>query len=147
MSHCADPLTLFFFWFSPQHIDPICEYAVSAVAQPVPFVPLEYLKQFALTNVLEAPFYLWLLRAWPARRGMKLMILANLATHPLIYFLFPFLCHHMELHYATYLTISENFAIFAEIAIAYRFGRQSFLKTAIAIALANIFSWWVGVTI
>jgi hypothetical protein len=68
-----------------------------------------------LTLLLEAPFVLWLLR--PTEQGLGrrwlLLLVANLVTHPLVWFFFP----SLPLPRLTTLLLSEGWAIGAETVV------------------------------
>ncbi len=102
-----------------------------------------WLVGFALTLLLEAPIVRWFLaRAEPRwRRRVSLFLFANLVTHPLVWFFFPFL----PLPRLVSLTLSETWAWGAE-TVFYRTMSQrvSLRGAAVMSLLANAFSFSVG---
>jgi hypothetical protein len=74
-----------------------------------------WLRAFALTLIVEIPIATPLLAAVEARIGRRVavVVVANLATHPLVWFLFP----GLSLGSAARLALSEAWALLAEIAI------------------------------
>ena len=145
--HCNDPLTLALFWFRREAISAQCEWALNTAVQPTYTSVVEYLKAFAITNLLEAPFYFWLLRRLPFPRQFFYLICSNLITHPAVYFLFPYIFYKGGQSYALFLTIAEGFAFAAEALFIYLKAGTAFCSTALFVTIANLFSWWVGVLI
>src|SRR5205814_5677383 len=81
----------------------------------VTFWAADWLRAFALTLLVEIPVALPLLARAEARIGRRIavVIVANLATHPLVWFLFP----GLALGRAARLAVSEGWAVGAEIVI------------------------------
>ena len=107
------------------------------------FWVLNWLRAFGLTLVVELPVAAPLLATAeprPARR-LAVVALANLATHPLVWFLFP----GLALGHGARLALSESWAVMAELAIyllvwpTLRFRRAAFTSLA-----ANGASFAVG---
>ena len=73
---------------------------------------LPWLKAFVLTLAIECPIAAWLLRAQGVGRLRlaALLVFANLATHPLVWFVFPALAVHPWAAFC----LSELFAVIAE---------------------------------
>ena len=108
-----------------------------------------WLIAFGTTLLLEAPVVLWLLRpSEPSLlRRVVLLVVANLATHPLVWFFFPAL----PLKRLTSRLLSEGWAFAAEMliyALLVALGDQRFGKVlaraALVSALANGLSWGLG---
>jgi len=81
----------------------------------VTFWVTAWLRAFGLTLLVELPLAIWLLapvEPKPMRR-VAVVVLANLATHPLVWFLFP----GLALGAATRFALSEAWAFGAETAI------------------------------
>ena len=108
-----------------------------------------WLIAFGTTLLLEAPVVLWLLRRSEASlwRRVVLLLVANLVTHPLVWFFFP----ELPLRRLTSLLLSEGWAFVAETLIyatlvsarEQRFGTL-LARASLASALANAVSWGVG---
>jgi hypothetical protein len=81
----------------------------------VTFWAAAWLRAFGLTLLVELPIALWLLGAVEAilPRRVSAVVLANLATHPLVWFLFP----GLALGGAARFALSEAWAFGAEVAI------------------------------
>jgi hypothetical protein len=77
--------------------------------------PRAWLLAFLVTVVVETPIVVWLTRQHPASapRRTALAIFAQLATHPLVWFVFP---HIVGLTGRTSLLLSETWAWAAETA-------------------------------
>ncbi len=108
-----------------------------------------WLVAFGLTVLLEAPFVLTLLRrlepSWSRRVG--LLLLANVATHPLVWFFFPALPFARR----TNLLMSEAWAFVAELLIyaTWVSNRSSpralrLRRAALTSLVANAASWALG---
>lgn len=98
----------------------------------------DYLGIFLKTCVLEAPFYAMAFATRPMRRVLVALVLMNLATHPIVFFVIPRF-FDTYLHAALF---SEAFAPLVEMAIAVGLLRK--LSPAPWILLANLFSWQIG---
>ncbi|HTB60398.1 MAG TPA: hypothetical protein VLC06_21160 [Polyangia bacterium] len=79
------------------------------------FWVIDWLRAFGLTLVVELPIAAALLSAVEPRLGRRLAViaLANLATHPLVWFLFP----GLALGHGARLALSETWAFLVELAI------------------------------
>lgn len=101
---------------------------------------------FALTVLLELPLVLWLTaEAEPSRARRAIIILgAQLATHPLVFFFFPAL----PLASFQRLALSEIFACLCEAGLYAAAFRGLSLRRALGVAfLANGFSFGAGLLI
>jgi len=88
---------------------------------------------------------LFLASAYPAAEEKTgVLLTANLATHPLVYFGWPWLGSFLSWHYAALLVISEIFAPAVETVVLSKIWATPVRQTAIWVVLANLFSWWVG---
>jgi hypothetical protein len=141
---CNDPATLVLYWLNPQALSSDCGWALQSSAQIVSVPLLTYLKVFLITNILESPFYFWVLQKYSWKQKILTLLCANLLTHPFVYFVFPMIFARMNLSYASYLTTAEAFAFIVEILFVCRVLKTDKLKTSTALFLANIFSWWIG---
>ncbi len=140
---CTDVFTLFFYGFFPERIPEVCAWVLSGSVVPTQSSLLQYLTVFGCTLALECPFYFLLLKHFTISKIFLILFLANLVTHPLVYWGFPLLFQGKT--EAFYLMIAESFAIAAETVTAASLQRKITLKTFIFISLANLFSWTIGV--
>lgn len=109
---------------------------------------LDYAIVFFKTCFLEAPFYFWCFRSKNFLRATQILLTSNFLTHPAVFFIFPLL-FAKYVHAALW---AELFAASVEmIFIGYLVSRARGFKTgsiaAVAILLANLFSWEVGMFI
>jgi hypothetical protein len=122
----------------------ICDQALNSPVAPTPFLPAEYLRAFATTCALEAPFYLGLLRSRGAGRALLILFGSNVLTHPLVYFAFPAAFARAGASYAAFLAAAEAFAALVEIIFVCKVGRRPLVASAAWIGAANLASWWIG---
>ena len=105
-----------------------------------------WLRAFGLTLLVEVPLAIWLLASVetkPARRA-AVAVLANLATHPLVWFLFPGLALGSGARFA----LSEAWAFGAEVAIyMIVWPRLSLRRAALVSLIANASSVAVGLVV
>lgn len=107
----------------------------------------DYLILFGLTYLLETPvFYLFLRKRRALSEILKISLMLNLATHPLVGIAFPRLSYQMGWDFSQYVAFSEVFAPTVEflILIFYSISWQVSLPAAIG---ANVFSWLLGGTV
>jgi hypothetical protein len=106
-----------------------------------------YLTLFALTCTLETPFYLVALHGSKNSKFKKFLaiVLCNLATHPAVCFLIPYLVSLFHGSYASSLVVGEVFAPLLEGYLLYQIWRVRFARAMTWSIVANLFSWWVGV--
>jgi hypothetical protein len=108
----------------------------------------DYLAVFLKTCLFEAPFYWACFRKRPMLDVVAILLGANFATHPIVFFVLPMLFQK----YLTAALVGEAFAPIVEMAIAAlllaRLGcarsTGALLKGALWILFANLFSWEVG---
>jgi hypothetical protein len=109
----------------------------------VTFWIADWLRAFALTLLAELPIATWLLATVERSVGRRIaiVVIANLATHPLVWFLFPGLAVGRSVRFG----LSELWAVVAEIAI-YRLVWPAIRvrRAAVVSLLANAASVAVG---
>ena len=143
---CNDPVSLALFWGSPSNLSAHCDWALSSIITPTSHVSFfAYVRVFLLTNILEAPFYAVVLRKQGLGKKFLGLFAANALTHPIVYFGFPIVFSRLAWTYGSYLTFSEAFAIFAEIAFIRVCFKTNSGETSVLLTLANVFSWWMGI--
>jgi hypothetical protein len=109
--------------------------------------PKAWFVAFVLTFAVEAPVVLALTRGseMGAARRAALVLFAQLATHPLVWFVFPYI---VGLRGGTATLLSELWAWLAEAAFyALTIRRVTFLRALAISALANGASVLVGVAV
>jgi hypothetical protein len=105
-------------------------------------------KAFAFTLIVEVPIVVWLLRRDDRRvaRRVTFAIYANLATHPIVWFVFP---RWIAARTAS-VAASEVFAVVVEtiaMAVALRVSGRRAAWVAAVIAIANGASLGVGLAV
>lgn len=100
----------------------------------------QFLLFLTLTMILEAPFYLFLLRHRRRKERVVFWLTANVYSYPPVFFIFP----HLPLPAVVCELGAELWAPLCEIAVGaillQQFGRR---ETAVVVA-ANLFSWAAG---
>ncbi len=108
---------------------------------------LYYLGFFLLTCLLESGFY-FISGKIQKLQNLKIIeqiLVLNIATHPIVFFVFPYVLEKAGANIFTYIWIAEYFA-FAVEAIILKFRYRYSWKLAIQTSgLANLFSWTAGV--
>jgi hypothetical protein len=105
-----------------------------------------YFYIFFMTCALEAPFYISYLmfRKLGLLRSTQILILCNLATHPLVTFGFPWLAQSFNWNTAQSSLAKEIFAPLVESLLIRRLGKLGWTESFALGVAANLFSWWVG---
>lgn len=144
---CYAPPALLTYFLNLAGSDPNCTSILQAPAE-ITHIPLAlYLTVFLLTCFLESPFYWAVLakKASPTGSRISAIFLCNLATHPAVCFLIPYLVFLGHGTYAASNAIGEIFAPAVEAFLLIRFWKV-FWRPAVAFSIAaNLFSWWAGV--
>ncbi len=147
---CFGPLGFSAFYLGAGMLPDWCKQALesSMVESPVEF--LNYAKYFLLTVILESFLYLPGLRLLGSslKRAIGILILANLCTHPAVFFIFPMAGHFFNASYIHTIAIAEIFAVVVEaaaICLAIKSLKLSF--AFLVSSLANLFSWCVGLSL
>ena len=141
---CQSPLTLFFSLIHPESVTEHCELILKLPVEQTPFNLKTYLIAFGQTCALELPFYFRTLKGFSIAQRFKILVLANLATHPAIYFLFPFIFASVQLSYLSYMAAAEFFAPAVETLLLVYCWKVPAKRAILGIILANLFSWGVG---
>jgi hypothetical protein len=109
------------------------------------FIPVDlWFRAFLLTVVVEAPIVATMLRRWEPSlpRLVALVVFANLASHPAVWFVFTQL---LLIGTPTYFLVAEGWAIVCEAVFFLVAFRGVTVRRAIVTALAaNVASFVVG---
>lgn len=142
---CLAPNVLFDFYTNRQ-LELECTVLLSSSETPVSMSLLTYVSTFAWTCGLEALVYLPLLLARKNKltRALALILILNLATHPLVTFVFPMFGQGLGLNMASAIVLKETFAPLVETLILRRGSNLSWSEAAALAVAANLFSWWLG---
>lgn len=142
---CFTPIAEVTYWLRPSTLSAACADVLGAPQAIGPCGALRYLGFFLLTCVLEFPIYVWFScpgNPWTSR--FRRVGLVNLATHPVVFFVAPSFGAAAGYTVAFTLACSEFFAFAVEaMLLKFRY-RESWKRSFFASALANLFSWWVG---
>ena len=99
------------------------------------------------TVLLEFPVYYFAFKEtrWTFLHKVKATFLVNLSTHPLIYFVLPWIFFKLNGSYYQTLTVAELLAPAVEcLLLRYAYG-LNFRRSFIFALAANLFSWWAGI--
>ncbi len=104
-----------------------------------------YIYFLALTLLFETPIYYFLLkREFPALKILRISLVVNLLTHPLVFLVFPQIADHYGITYGWYVLYAESFAFIVEcLALCIVFKTPVFKSIQSSLA-ANLFSWLIG---
>lgn len=143
MTECFTPLSLLMNWF--QHSPQCTEvYQTSIVTDASGF--WGYLGIFGMTFLTELPIYfLFLYRYSSFLRILLINFILNIATHPVVFLLMPWLFQKWDLSYLQYILIAEFFAPAIEALILRKLFKMDWSAAIAAALIANLFSWTVGV--
>lgn len=106
-----------------------------------------YSKYFVTTVLIEAPVYFFALRFLAFKTKLKLVLSVNLATHPIVFYLFPWVLMHWHLNYGAYVLSAEIFAPLVEGLMIWKIFKVPASAAFAAAFAANIISWWLGILI
>lgn len=129
---CFSPLSLALSYLHPDSVSMICASFLSVPTSPSGIALPYYLFLFALTFLLELPFY----------RSVRTTLILNLATHPAVIWLFPYLFEGQERR--TMVLWAELFAILLEFVLLFKLFRYPWKRALGLTLVANLFSWWAG---
>lgn len=141
---CLTPDIIYKAIIHPAEISLNCDFILNHLVQPTEFHLNSYLSAFLLTCLLEAPFYLWAFRFSLLFKSITLLFIANIITHPIIYFLLPWFFSLLKMNTLSFIVIAEIFAPITEAIILWRFAKLPIGRALIMMILANIFSWYIG---
>lgn len=129
-----------------QFIEHQCHDIYAMIVSDVQFSLVEYLTVFSKTYGLELIIYFFFLRQkYNWREILKINLIINLATHPIVYFGFPLLFSKLQYNYFQYLVVAEIFAPAIEALLLKKIYHFSWKIAITAAVLANLFSWTIGV--
>ncbi len=80
-------------------------------------------------------------------KTLGVIVIVNLATHPVVTWTFPWIFSHSALLTRDYLLVSEAFAVLIEALLLIRIYGFQYSKALSVSFFANIFSWWAGLYI
>lgn len=120
-------------------IKPLSILCSTVLDQPVGLTEITfkfYLLLFVITNLLELPFY---------QLSLKRTLILNLATHPFVIWVLPYLGKNLNWTILHYIFVAESTAFIIEALILKMIFKYNWSSAFIVAAAANLFSWSVGV--
>ena len=107
----------------------------------------DYLPYFLKTFILELPIYALILKSQQNfTKNLAATSLLNLATHPIIFILFPMVLPKLgDFNYLNYLVAAEIFATVVEALLLIKVFKLKIGWAVVSAAAANLFSWSLGV--
>ncbi len=145
MSSCLDPITLVKVLSYSPDVSEKCEFILNSVTQLTQTNFSQYIFVFLSTCLLELLFYFWVLKKYSYLSRLLGLGIANLATHPIVYFLLPWLFSKQAIEWKYYLLTAEIFAPIAEAIILSVFFKIGWGRSILLMLAANLFSWGLGV--
>lgn len=147
-SSCLAPPVIFNFLLN-NDVRHECDVFLNSV-EVIPYLGIAtYLSIFFWTCALESPFYFFALRrigkSWT--QSSVVLILANLATHPIVTFVLPRIANRLELQNVYGILIEETFAPVIETLALRKLTQLTLAQSALISFSANLFSFWVGTLI
>ena len=143
---CLGPVSVAAFLAGASSVPFDCQVMLSSVDAPQAWTIAEYAPIFAWTCLLEAPFFVgFALRkgtGWP--RAVALLAAANLATHPVVTFVFPLIAESNSWPIVYSTLGKEAFAPLVETLLVRKITKAGWLASLLIAFAANLFSWWIG---
>ena len=143
MVECLTPWHLIYNLFA----DNACAEIYSSGLPTDPLTFTDYLPYFLKTFILELPIYALILKSQQSfGKTLAANSLLNLATHPIIFILFPIILPKLgEFNYLNYLVAAEIFAPLVEAILLAKVFKLKIGWAVVSSVAANLFSWSVGV--
>lgn len=143
MVECLTPWYLIYNLFA----DNACSEIYSSGLPSDAMTLTEYLPYFIKTFILELPIYALILKSQQNfTKNLAATSLLNLATHPIIFILFPMVLPKLgDFNYLNYLVAAEIFAPLVESLLLIKVFKLKIGWAVVSAAAANLFSWSLGV--
>lgn len=142
MTDCITPWMLVLNFFQSHTCGEL--YFAGLPADSFTFV--EYLPYFLKTYILEFPLYYLLLKNIKNfKQLLAINLILNIATHPMVFFGFPYLLAFFDADYRTYLVVAEIFAPLTEALVLILVYKISWARAFTVATIANLISWGIGV--
>lgn len=146
MNDCLAPLAMVVRLAAPNQLEPICSALQNASALPNAVSLLAYPLIFLLNCLMETPSY-WLAgraQGRSPRQTVLQILVVNLTTHPLVYYVFPYTAWLAGATLLTLVALSEAFAFTVEAALLRGVWRYPWRLAILASTAANLTSWQLG---
>jgi len=143
---CYSPWSILKYFFYHGGLDDVCWTILQSPTTSGEGNLIAYVAVFLLTCSLEAPIYFLAAHKWKFKPHQTLhqILVLNLATHPLVYWVFPRVMEALEWRAAYMVTSAEVFAIVTEALLLKYCWKYSWRWAWGASLIANLFSWWAG---
>ncbi len=143
---CDLPPTLLEYVFFPSHLCATCRaYLADTSLNGIFGAPLrQYVGLFLVTCLLEFPFYRTVLRHRKLVSQVFIVIVINLATHPLVVLGFPQFFALQGLSKVYSVLAGELFAPLLEFGFLAVVLQIPWKRSLAVAGAANLFSWWFG---
>lgn len=143
---CFTPLKLIYYSFDFNKTSNICKLKFSMTTQGIDFSL--YLKLLLATILSELILITLIIRReikWIEK--VKLAVILNLTTHPIVAYLMPLVFSKISLNYSNAIWFGESFAIIIEAILIIKILETPILYGFVVSFLINILSWWLGLYI
>jgi hypothetical protein len=141
---CFLPIEVINYFFHSSFFSSNCNDVLTLNAM-VPKINFSlYIFIFLLTCFLESSFYLILIKNQSLKKKLLALLICNLATHPIVSFVIPWIFSKMSKTYGESLMIGELFAFIVELVLLKVLWQQKWLNSFVISFLANLFSWSLG---
>jgi len=141
--NCYGPWRIFQYWFFPADLPMDCLVPLNSDVGAMDLGVGRYLLLFGLTFLIELPIYRLALKGLPTKKILLVTLLLNLATHPIVTFLFPWGAQD-RFTMGGYVASAEVFAPAVEAALLVFLYRVSPTRAVPGAVLANLSSWGLG---
>jgi hypothetical protein len=141
---CNSPVEIFEFFTGIGRLSSICKLELNSASETYGLSFATYLPYFAMTLLLESPFYVSFLKGRTSTSRGLALVACNVATHPIVCFVFPAVAAKYQIAYGTQLLAAEIFASITEAILLWKIWRLPVGVAFTAAIAANLFSWWVG---
>jgi hypothetical protein len=137
---CGHLFSVFGYWFNGS-----CPQAFDIYGFNWNYPLNTYFVFLGLTLLFETPFYyLFLRKNFSILKILRVSLVLNLLTHPLIFLVFPRIADEQGITYGWYVLAAESFALVVEWLVLWRAFKSPFLISLWIAATANLFSWLIG---
>jgi hypothetical protein len=145
--NCFYPLNVFSYFFLSEPTASVCYGDYQQITHQTSVTFMVYSIYFLLTLLFETPWYL--IFGWIGQQKLlatiKQILTLNLATHPIIFWVIPYIFNYLNLSALSYIVIAEAFAFMIEMFILKFVFNVVWFRSFVTSLCANVFSWLVGV--
>jgi len=142
---CVSPLSLWLSFTSSPSLRLACQVILEGTTEATHMPFQQYLVFFMLTCLMEGPIYWWATPhiLSPLRR-IFVIFWVNIATHPVVTWVFPLLFSRLHRPNRETILTSELFApVIEALMLKFQF-KLPWHRALLASGVANLLSWWGG---